>query len=605
MQDLIRKPRLLFFQGKQSALPGFLQLHQSLQVKCLSVHFEVVLINQHADYKQLCDIYQPDLALFELGYKSTSPNRLTIKNTAAHPQIPKLGLHNGDGWCECRVALFHDMQLWGIETIFSISVTAAEYTPVLADNLFVWPNFIDAEIYQDYHQQKEIPILFNGSMISLYPWRQKIYEIASKEYPPVVLAHLGYGSESSKMVFGAAYAKKINASWFVPACGTIAGEVVRKHFEVPGCRSCLITERTPALEAAGFVDMENCVFADESDVLEKLAYLFDNTQELQRITEAGYDLIHSRHTLKHRDQIFQWFTLNQGLGPDKRIVQSGPFEPLSIVSRASSIKNSHIRHNGLSIALLNKGDEKLWEGEYEEAEKLYLECLKYIPWMSEPKLKLAVCSLNKGDADQGYNWVTEPIHNCLGNYGCKEPDPVEWAYLIRCLLCKGNIYEATIRAKQFPLLHHAELDRIRFALKYILNPKTAVSSKMNSVIKQRLSIHDIPSTDFVDWISNLITMLERCERLEYSKSLANLKIANGLVKGQSVVTSAPKMMTVVMSSRIACVNSLNHIFNYLNIPKRRTGMPSAQANDYVVRLAKWMRLDLLKLVFLKYKSHKE
>src|SRR4051794_19565442 len=109
MEKKERKPRLVFFQGKHDALPPFMRMHLHLHVKCLSEFFDVILINNDCDYKQVCDIYEPDLTLFEAGWKSTLSKRLIIKNTSAYPEIPKLGLHNGDGWCECRVSFFADM----------------------------------------------------------------------------------------------------------------------------------------------------------------------------------------------------------------------------------------------------------------------------------------------------------------------------------------------------------------------------------------------------------------------------------------------------------------------------------------------------------------
>src|SRR4051794_6111477 len=118
MNNNTNKPRLVFFQWRHEGLPKFLQLHTQQHVKCLSEFFEVVLINHDCDYSQICDLYQPDLTLFESGWKSTISRKITIKNTSAHPEIPKLGLHNGDGWCECRVGFFYDMERWGIETFF-------------------------------------------------------------------------------------------------------------------------------------------------------------------------------------------------------------------------------------------------------------------------------------------------------------------------------------------------------------------------------------------------------------------------------------------------------------------------------------------------------
>jgi hypothetical protein len=238
MVKKVNKPRLVFFQWRHDGLPKFMQLHMQLHVKCLSEYFDVVLINEHCDYQQVCDKYHPELTLFESGFKSKISQKLTIKNTSAYPEIPKLGLHNGDSWCDCRTGFISDMEHWGIETFFSICTTTAEHTPEIANNLFVWPNFIDSDIYQDYHQSKVVPVLFTGLMNSLYPWRQKMYKIISNRYALHTLLHSGYKNNSAIMVQGEQYAKAINASWFVPTCGTIAKEVVRKHFEIPGSKAC-------------------------------------------------------------------------------------------------------------------------------------------------------------------------------------------------------------------------------------------------------------------------------------------------------------------------------------------------------------------------------
>src|SRR5262245_29046228 len=153
-----------------------------------------------------------------------------------------------------------------------------QYFPAISDRLFVWPNFIDPEIFWDYGQPKVVPVLITGSQKMLYPWRNRINKLISENFPSLICPHFGWGSDkaTSRIMHGREYAKMINASYVAPACGTIAKEIVRKHFEIPGCNSCLITEETPALKAAGFLDMQNCVFVTEHDVLDKLEYLFAN-----------------------------------------------------------------------------------------------------------------------------------------------------------------------------------------------------------------------------------------------------------------------------------------------------------------------------------------
>src|SRR5258706_463608 len=84
--------------------------------------------------------------------------------------------------------------------------------------------------------------------------------------------------------------------------------------------SCLITERTAATDAAGFVDGDNCVTADAADVIERVDALLRDPEALERITRAGHDLVHARHTIRQRDEIMQWSTLHRPLAPSQRIV---------------------------------------------------------------------------------------------------------------------------------------------------------------------------------------------------------------------------------------------------------------------------------------------
>ncbi|HEY9852612.1 MAG TPA: glycosyltransferase [Leptolyngbyaceae cyanobacterium] len=516
------KPKLVFFQFKHDqTLREFILLHRQQHIKCLLEFFDVTVINEDCDYEEVCDRYQPDLALFESGVNYKSIHRLDIKNTSAYPKIPKLGLHNGDSWCEARSGFLSDMECWGIETFFSICTTTAEYTPEIAENLFVWPNFIDPDIYKDYHQPKNIPVLMTGYSHSLYPWRQNITKIITSHYPSLICPHPTYVKDSGtpRGIYGEQYARTINASWFVPSCGTIAREVVRKHLEIPASKSCLLTEKTASIEAAGFIDMQNCVFADGTNVLDKLDYLFQNLDELEKIIDAGYKLVHSRHTLKHRDQILQWFKLYKNLQEDQKIIQSNPFEPLCIVGKLSDSQNKHIICDGLILDLLRRGDEKLWAGKYEEAEALYFQCNVHISWMPEPKLRLALCYLYRGDPAQALDWIWQPIRYTLEEYRAKEPDPVEWAYYIIILLCQGNLDAANQHCQQFPSLNHPELERTRLAIEILRNEKNQHSSQINCKLKVRYSVHQLPDRSFSEWIDRLCLMLGASGQFNFSKKL--------------------------------------------------------------------------------------
>jgi hypothetical protein len=531
--DQVAKPKLVFFQWDHKKTPLFVQLHMQLHVKCLSRFFDVIVISRDCDYQQICDQYEPDLTLFESGFKSTLSRKINIHNTSAYPEIPKLGLHNGDSWCDCRAGFLSDMEHWEIKTFFSISSTIAEHMPEITGNLFVWPNFIDADVYRDYQLPKTIPVLITGQVASLYPWRQKVNKIVTKHFPSLICPHGGYSQSVSRMFHGEQYARVINASWFVPTCGTVAKEVVRKHFEIPASKSCLITEQSPALEAAGFVDMQNCIFADEHNILDKLNYLFQNQDELESIIDAGYKLVHSCHTLSQRDQILQWFKLHKKLKPNQRIIQNDPFKPLTTLDNSAQTKSTSITFNGLDVLLLQQGDEKLWARKYEEAEIAYIKCITHIPWMPEPKLKLALCNLYKGDVNAALYWIVQPIQYTLGDYKASDPDPVEWSYYAIALLCSGKLDEAKKHVDHFPLLSHPELDRARCVINFLSNPsdKADFHQHGEEKSKYRYSIHQLPRRSFEQWTQHLCEMLSACQQIDLAKTLTKA-ISSNILSGK-------------------------------------------------------------------------
>jgi hypothetical protein len=508
----MNKPKLVFFQYRYDpALPPFLLTHAREHVKCLAGFFDVTVVSDDCDYRQVCDRYEPDVTLFESGVNHDTCRRPQITHTDYAPQVPKLGLHHGDGFCNARAGFLSDMDRWGIETFFSIAVTMAEHTPAIADRLFAWPVFVDPSVYRDYGLRKNIPVLFTGNRDRFYPWRQDILRLLSRHYPVLICPHPGYEPNPvlSRIVVGEEYAAMLNASWFVPACGTVAKEVVRKHFEVPACGACLVTERSPALEAAGFVDMENCVFADRSDVLDKISRLFKEPDLLASVLAAGRELVHSRHTLYHRDQMLQWFLLHKAF-PGQKIIQPGPFSPLRAVPDGSDAQSGHIRSGGRHLALLGSGDEELARGRYLEAERLYLQCVNYMRWMPEPKLKLALCALYKGSPKLAVSYLEEPLEFILGRYDATDPDPVEWAYLIISRLCLGD------HAAAFPWLHHPELHRARWAagvLAGVASPRVAGGER------PRASIHHLPARSFDEWVGDISRMLVACGQEHSARAL--------------------------------------------------------------------------------------
>jgi tetratricopeptide (TPR) repeat protein len=507
------KPRLIFFQNRyDDNLPDFLLAHKREHVNCLSMFFDVTVIQHDCDYEQICDQYRPDLALFESGVNLLTCRKPKIANVRSCRIIPKLGLFNADAWCETRAGSLSEMEQWGIETFFSICTTAAEHMPGIADHLFIWPNSIDATVYYNYNIAKNIPVLLSGATAAQYPWRRRVYRLVAEHYPSLWCPHRGYLSRSSagQVLSGVSYAMTISAAKVAPVCGTVAKEVIRKHFEIPACNTCLITERARNLEEAGFIDLVNCVFADEHDILDKLEYLFVNPERLREITEAGHRLVHKRHTHQNRNQILQWFRLNQTIDPGQKIIQPNPFANLMTTSSASPEDRPQAIVVGTHLQLLRKGDEMLWAGQVQSAESKYERCLSYMQKFPEARFKLALCDLHKGNSARANSRIFELIQYSISEYQAVDPDPVEWAYYLVSLLAMGKLVEAKTFASEFSWLQHPELSRVRLAIHVLFGAKPGEKSTVRSGDRYRHSIHELPEKSETAWYEQLIQIMRAC-----------------------------------------------------------------------------------------------
>jgi hypothetical protein len=505
------RPRLAFFRTSDPDLPSFLRIHLEEHVRCLSLFFDVSVISGDCDYGQVCDLLQPDLALFESGSYS---QRHEIRNTDTNLNVPKLGFLDADAYCASRTVFLADMARWGVETFFTPSAAMAEYTPEIADRLFVWPNFADDRVFRDYGLPKTIPVLFTGSQAAHYPWRNRVSRVASAAYPTMICPHHG---RPGHQVQGEALGRLLNSAQVVPACGTIARDVLRTHVEIAAARSCLMTERADSLLAAGFTDMESCVFADEDDAVEKLGYLFSKPDELARITDAGHKLVQTRHTASQRDELLQWLTLHQELAAGEKIVQRGPFARLEAVPDHRLAVNAHVISGGVDRDLLRRGEIEQRAGDYETAQRLYRRCLNYHATMPEPILKLAECALAAGRPADALGWITASLSQSLEIRLSPEPDPVEWAYHVRALLCKGSLREAARRAAQFPSLCHDELARIRSAVWLLRSGGSPESLAAPGPPRSSLHVRAQQSTE--DWLSELCVTLNACGQHGFAELL--------------------------------------------------------------------------------------
>lgn len=513
------KPRMVFFRINDTDLPEFINGHFRDHLRCLEQFFDVVLVSTNADYDEVVDRERPDIALFESGVYARAGRAIT--NTHRHPGIPKIGFLDSDAYCLTRSVFLADMDDWGVDTFFSVGVSTTGYTPDIADRTFAWPNFADKAIFKDYPGGPSQSILLSGSRENNYPWRLKVDRLLRERFPVQALPHAGWfdRARSATMPSGAEYARSLGSALIVPTCGTIAEDLVRKHFEIPASGALLLTERTAAVDAAGFVDMENSVFADPSDVVDKVEFLLANPDVLDRISRAGQRLAHAGHSIENRDQIRQWFDLQRS-APGARIVQPGIFAPLRADGEPDGgLPVSFVAPPGIDRRLLAEGLRHLSSGEPGRAAERFAEVLNY-HFEPEAALGLARCWIRLGRPDWARQMLEYSTGVVLKPHGASHPDPVEWAWVARAALCESGMGPARALAEEYPGLRHPELDRLRSIV------GVAVGSGMTddqAPVRRHRSVHAGMGDDAWDvWIADLVRDLAACGQDELARRSAGL-----------------------------------------------------------------------------------
>jgi len=190
---------------------------------------------------------------------------------------------------------------------------------------------------------------------------------------------------------------------------------------------------------------------------------------------------------------------------------------------------------GSHLSILRLANELLASGNYDEAEQVYLRCLAKMNQLTEPVLGITVCNLYRGKAKIALSWIVRPIRSTLAGYKAADPDPVEWAYLIISLLSLGRLKSARRRAAQFPWLRHTELDRTRWITELLSGGDASPPYAGDHDTKQRVSIHQLPKRNLVDWLASVLEMLRACGQEEAAATISRTIVNQSA--GESAVPS--------------------------------------------------------------------
>ena len=501
------KPRLLYFNGPWDYLSERLIASYIVPFRrLLDQDFEVISIEGDCDLSDEVEKYRPDAILFHTGTESNNEREVTITRADSYREIPRMGYMYRDPISPSRIAPMNRMAKWGVDQIFTCNRQSDSPIPFFKDSLYV-PWWVDDTVFRDYGEAKTYPITLAGagwlSAQFFYTWRKPIFAQLVLRFPifhvPVFENH-----KSRDAFVGVNYARLLNQSLCAAGCGSVNRYLTLKLLEIPASRCCLITEETEVLKAIGFVDGVNCIFADEKNVLQKVQAIFDDPTRLQKITDAGFELVHRCHTQRQRRMFIEWFRLWKSRQPAQKIVQVHPLEPLQIIGHDSPTPECRFPTESPVFEALHAGYRLIAESNWSEAYAKFKWVLGVIAYVAEARLGAGICALHSNDLQMASKHLTANLDNQTELRITRHPDVISIAYLAVVLVKMNAMKDAVDVLRRSLGFKHPALNSlcwllaIRHKALKSRDPMFDVAEGDETTTIQ--TVHLLPATGFHGWL---------------------------------------------------------------------------------------------------------
>jgi hypothetical protein len=260
--------------------------------------------------------------------------------------------------------------------------------------------------------------------------------------------------------------------------------------------------------------MVNCVYADADDVLDKVDHLFSNPDRLQEITDAGFRLVHARHTAAQRRQVRDWYDLWSETGSADGIVQEHPLAALTRSGHPRVLGDP--QDTGEDRILIRRGWDAMQRGRHAAATRAFVGASNF-QYMPEAEVGKAFNSLLSGDAAAADATIVTLLDHNDRLYGPVDPDPVQWATYLRSLLCQGRVEDARTAAELHPAVRHPELERVRAVLARLTGEPPS-----RTAAPPRASVSPLPPLAWPRWVDGVRDMLAANGRPELADGIAGL-----------------------------------------------------------------------------------
>jgi len=200
-------------------------------------------------------------------------------------------------------------QEFGMEVVFHrYNLPLKKFHPDLYDGdcKCVWfPHSIDTSTFRNYGT-RSLDILMVGVIVPFYyPVRARACEsLKDKPYFHRVERPVETPHPVPKYPVGQDYAELLSSAKISITGGSIYHYPVMKYFEIPACKTLLMSDWFPELGMLGFEPDRNMVVADLENLPKQVEWWLSHDEERERVSERGAELIQKYHSLEIRAKQF-------------------------------------------------------------------------------------------------------------------------------------------------------------------------------------------------------------------------------------------------------------------------------------------------------------
>jgi glycosyltransferase involved in cell wall biosynthesis len=221
-----------------------------------------------------------------------APKALVIEDN--HAEVPRWQVLQGkDRGVE---NLFHR----GLESFHRFHPTARE------NYNCVWlPFAVNPDMFKPIDTERTIPVIQVGTVNERhYPLRVRLKKELNGWSKYTFIQRPGETVEKvNKWPIREDYAELLAQARIAVTCGSRYDAAVQKYLEIPACGTVLMSNWFKDLKSFGFENGKNIVVY-EKDIRGQLELMLKNPERLERIGNAGRQLVLERHTLKKRAKYF-------------------------------------------------------------------------------------------------------------------------------------------------------------------------------------------------------------------------------------------------------------------------------------------------------------